>query len=80
MELHFLPKKKEQNARTIFEDDDDDDDDADADADDDDNDDTTTSERILTLESIMRHCVVSPAAVNRGKSSWGSRGSSRALT
>ena len=41
---------------------------------------STTSARILTLESIMRHCVVLPAAVNRAKSSWGGRGSSRALT
>jgi len=41
---------------------------------------TTTSAQILTLESIMRHCVVSPAAVNCAKSSWGGRGSSRALT
>ena len=39
MELHFLPKKKEQNEGTIFDDNYDDDDDADADADsDDDND------------------------------------------
>jgi len=41
MELHFLPKKKEQNEGTIFDDNyDDDDDDADADADADDDNDT----------------------------------------
>ncbi len=42
--------------------------------------DTTTSAQIRTLELIMRHCVVPPAAVDRAKSSWGGRGSSLALT
>ena len=40
MELHFLPKKKEQNERTIFDDNDNNDDNADADTDNDDADDT----------------------------------------
>ena len=40
MELHFLPKKKEQNEGTIFDDNYNDDDDTDADADDDDDNDT----------------------------------------
>ena len=41
---------------------------------------TTKSERILTLELIMWHCVVLPADVNHAKSIWGGRGSSCVLT